>query len=191
MILVSVCFKPAHTSIKDFNFSFQPSIDKRTINDCLTCNFITEKRNIVFIGNPGTGKTHLAIAIKALIKGYKVLFTPVSEMLHNINASRADNSYYQKVDYYLKPELLILDELGFKRLPDYSDDDFFEIISKRYEKVSLIITTDKSFEQWGDIFTDNILSAVILDRVVHYSTIIKINSPSYRAKDLKKGGDKL
>jgi DNA replication protein DnaC len=171
---------PAHKNIEDFDFSFQPSIDKRIINDCLTCNFITEKRNIVLIGNPG--KTHLSIsiAIKALMKGYKVLFTPVAEMLHNLNAAKADNTYYQKVDYYLKPDLLILDELGFKKLPGYSADDFFEIISKRYEKGSLIITTNKSFEQWGDIFTDNILASAILDRVVHYSTIIKINGPSFR-----------
>src|SRR5665648_76529 len=148
------------------------------------------------------GKTHLsiAIAIKALMKGYRVLFTPVSELLHNLNAAKADNTYYQKVDYYLKPDLLILDELGFKRLPGYSADDFFEIISKRYEKGSVIITNNKTFEQWGDIFTDNILASAILDRVVHYSTIIKINGPSYRpvcvqrtgrAKDLKKGGGKF
>jgi len=96
------------------------------------------------------------------MKGYKVLFTPVSEMLHNLNAAKADNTYYQKVDYYLKPDLLILDELGFKRLPRYSADDFFEIISKRYEKGSLIITTNKTFEQWGDIFTDNILASAYL-----------------------------
>ena len=93
-------------------------------------------------------KTHLSIsiAIKALIKGCKVLFTPVAEMLHNLNAAKADNTYYQKVDYYLRPDLLILDELGFKKLPGYSSDDFFEIISKRYKKGSLIITTNKFFE---------------------------------------------
>jgi len=179
---------PAHKTIEDFNFSFQPSIDKKVINDLLTGSFINEKKNAVFIGNPGTGKTHLsiAIAIGALKKGFKVLFTPVSEMLHNLNASKADNSYWQKVAYYLSFDLLVLDELGFRKLPSYSADDFFEIISKVYEKSSVIITTNKSFEQWSDIFSDSILAAAILDRIVHYSTVVKINGPSYRAKNLKR-----
>ncbi len=183
---------PAHKTIEDFDFSFQPTINKRDINDYLTCNFIKERKNIVFIGNPGTGKTHLsaAIGIQALKKGYKVLFTSVSEMLRNLNTAKADNSYYQKVNHYLGPELLIMDELGFKKLPDYSADDFFEIISKRYEQGSVIITTNKSFEQWSDIFADNILATAILDRIVHHSSIINIKGPSYRAKELKKGGHK-
>lgn len=179
---------PAQKTAEDFDFNFQPSIDKKVINDCFTCQFIRERRNIVFIGNPGTGKTHLsiAIAIKALAKGHKVLFTSVSEMLAALNAARADNSYYQKINFYLAPDLLILDELGFKKLPAYSADDFFEIISKRYEKGSVMITTNKTFEQWGDIFQDHIMASAILDRIVHYSTVIKINGPSYRAKNIKK-----
>ena len=183
---------PSYKTIEDFDFTFQPSIDKRVINDCLVCSFVKERQNIVFVGNPGTGKTHLAIAIgiKALMKGHKVLWTSVSEMLHNLHYSKADNSYYQKVNLYLTPDLLILDELGFRKLPNYSADDFFEIISKRYEKGSVIITTNKPFEDWPEIFSDNTLSSAILDRVVHYSTIIKINGPSYRAKDVKKGGGK-
>lgn len=174
-------------TLEDFDFSFQPSIDKRIINDCSTCSFIKEHSNVVFIGPPGVGKTHLAtgLAIKALMKGYKVLFTSVSEMLHTINSSKADNSYYQKIAYYTNPDLLILDELGFKKLPSYSADDFFEIIAKRYEKGSVIITTNKNFEQWNDIFDDNTLSQAIIDRIAHHSSVIKITGNSYRAKNLK------
>lgn len=181
---------PAHKTIEDFDFSFQPSIDKKIINDCLTCSFIKERKNIVFVGNPGTGKTHLSIAmgIKALAKGCKVLYIPVSEMLQVLHASKADNSFYQRVDFFLSFDLLILDELGFKKMPGYSVDDFFEIISKRYERGSVIITTNKPFEQWGDIFADNILAEAILDRIVHHSVLFKINGPSYRAKDFKKAG---
>jgi DNA replication protein DnaC len=107
----------------------------------------------------------------------------------NLHFSKADNSFYQKLSYYLAPDILILDELGFKKLPNYSADDFFEVISKRYEKGSMIITSNKSFEQWTDIFADMTLSSAIIDRVMHHCTLIKINGPSYRTKNLKKGGD--
>ena len=142
---------PAHKTIDDFDFGFQPSIDQKLINDVMTCQFIKENRNVIFIGNPGTGKSHLATAIglQALSKGYKILFTSVADMLYQLHMSKADNSYYKKMQEYLNPDLLILDELGFKKLPNYSADDFFEIISRRYEKGSCIITTNKIFEQWG------------------------------------------
>ena len=181
---------PYSKNIEDFDFSFQPSIDKRTVNDICTCSFVKEARNVVFIGNPGTGKSHLSIGIgiKAILKGYKVLFTQVSEMLQNLYFSKADNSYYGKLNYYLSPDLLILDELGFKKIPAYSADDFFEVISKRYEKGSVIITTNKKFEAWGEIFADPVLASAIIDRIVHYSTVIHINGPSYRTKDIKKKG---
>lgn len=179
---------PSHKSIEDFDFTFQPSIDKKLINDCLTCQFIRDKRNIVFIGNPGTGKTHLSIAIAmmALKKGYKVLFTTTAQLLHELHGAKADNSFNKRLNYYLAADLLVIDELGFKKIPNYSADDFFEIISRRYEHSSIIITTNKTFEQWGEIFADNILASAVLDRIVHYSEIFKINGQSYRQKDMKK-----
>lgn len=183
---------PYSKNIEDFDFNFQPSIDKRKINDICTCQFVKERQNVVFIGPPGTGKSHLSIGIgiKAVLKGYKVLFTQVNEMLQALYFSKADNSFYSKLNYYLAPDLLILDELGFKKIPAYSADDFFEVISKRYEKGSVIITTNKSFEAWGEIFTDPVLASAIIDRIVHYSTVIKINGPSYRTKGIRvKGGD--
>lgn len=177
---------PSYKTIEEFNFAFQPSIDRKQINDASTCMYIEERRNIIFMGNPGTGKTHLSIGlgIKALAMNYTVLFTSVSEMLYQLHISKADNSYYKKLSEYLSVDLLILDELGFKKLPGYSVDYFFDVISKRYEKGACIITTNKNFEQWGEIFADIELSSAILDRVMHHSTMIKINGPSYRVKNV-------
>jgi DNA replication protein DnaC len=179
---------PAHKTVEDFDFSFQPSLNKKQINDALTCQFIKEKRNLTFIGNPGTGKTHLsiAVALRALSKNFKVLFTSVSEMLYQLHISKADNTYYKKLEEYLRPDLLVLDELGFKKFPQYAADDFFEVISKRYEAGSLIITTNKPFEEWSTIFGDSILAGAILDRIVHHSMIFTIKGPSYRSKTLQK-----
>lgn len=109
---------PSHKTIEEFDFTFQPSIDKKKMNDIITCQFIEEKKNIILIGDPGTGKTHLSIAIgiKALQKKYKILFTSVSEMLCNLHISKADNSYYKKLREYTSSDLLVLDELGFKKV---------------------------------------------------------------------------
>jgi len=110
----------------------------------------------------------------------------VKTRLKEFKLSGIYNSYYAKLSYYLSPDLLILDELGFKKIPAYSADDFFEVISKRYEKGSVIITTNKSSQSWGEIFADPVLASAIIDKIVHYSVIININGPSYRTKDIKK-----
>ena len=179
---------PSIKRLEDFDFSFQPTIDQKTIADLATCQFINAKENIILVGQSGTGKTHLAIsfAIKALSKEYSVYFTTVSDLLYNLHIAKADNSYPRKLKQIVNYDLLILDELGFKQLPKYSSDDFFAIISKRYEHKSTIITTNKEIEEWNDIFDEEVLTKAIVDRLMHHASIFNIRGKSYRMKKFKK-----
>lgn len=178
---------PHHKQLEDFDFSFQSSIDKKLISDLATCQFIKRKENAIFIGDSGTGKTHLSIslALKALSRDHTVFFTTVSDLLYNLHLAKADNSYHKKLKQVVDYDLLILDELGFKQLPKYSTDDFFNVISKRYEHKSTIITTNKIIEEWNDIFHEEVLTRAIIDRLLHHASIIPIKGKSYRLKNNK------
>lgn len=175
---------PQHKTLEEYSFNYQPSINKRFIYNLATCEFVRKKENVAFIGPPGTGKTHLAIAIglKAISQGYKVLFTTVNEMLEDLYISRADNSFQQRLRYYTGVDLLILDELGLKKLNQNSVDDFYEVISRRYEKSSTIVTSNKVFDEWARIFYDPVLATAILDRFVHHCHFVVIKGESYRMK---------
>lgn len=176
---------PQHKTLEEFNFLYQPGLNRNQIYNLAACEFIRRKENIAFIGGPGVGKTHISIAIgiNAIDQGYSVLFAPLSEMLEDLYMSRADNSYRQKLKKYILPDLLIVDELGLKKLNQTSVDDFYDVISKRYEARSTIITTNKPFDEWGHIFYDLQLASAILDRFVHHCNFIVIDGPSYRMRD--------
>jgi DNA replication protein DnaC len=184
---------PVSKKIEDFDFAFQPSIEQKLINDLAICQFINKKENVILIGNPGTGKTHLAIGLaqKALQREYKVFYSTVSDMLYNLHISKADNSYHKKLKTIVEYDLLILDELGFKQIPKYSSDDFFNIIARRYESKSTIITTNKNFNQWNEVFGDEILTRAIIDRVIHHAYILEIKGKSYRMSKSSKNNINL
>jgi len=176
---------PQHKTLEEFNFSWQPGLNRQEIYGMGTCEFIRKKENIAFIGLPGTGKTHLSIAlgIKTIEQGYSVLFITLSEMLEELYISRADNSFRQKLKKYTQPDLLIIDELGLKKLNQSSVDDFYEVISKRYESNSTIITSNKDFSEWGRVLFDPILASAILDRFVHHCNFVTIDGESYRMRE--------
>jgi DNA replication protein DnaC len=176
---------PQHKTLEEFNFSFQPSLRRSQIYGMGTCEFIRKKENIAFIGFPGTGKTHLSIAlgIKAVEQGYSVFFTTLSAMLEDLYMARADNSFRQKLKRYTQPDLLIIDELGLKKLNQASVDDFYEVIAKRYETNSTIITSNKQFDEWGGVLFDPVLATAILDRFVHHCSFVMIEGDSYRMRD--------
>ncbi|EKD90104.1 MAG: IstB protein [uncultured bacterium] len=175
---------PFEKDMADFDFAFQPSIRKREIMELSTLRFLDRKANIFFIGQPGTGKTHLSVALglAALGQGKTVLFTTVWEMINALQQSRADYSYQKKIQNYLKPDLLILDELGYRSLAASTVEDFFEIVSRRYEKGSIIITSNRPIHEWDKVFIDKTLTAAVIDRLLHHSFVIEIKGESYRFK---------
>lgn len=175
---------PFEKDLTDFDFAFQPSIKKQEIIELSTCRFIEQRANLLFIGQPGTGKTHLsvALALSALGRGKTVLFTTVWDMINILQQSRADYSYQKKIQGYLQPDLLILDELGYRSMAEATVEDFFEIVSKRYEKGSIIITSNRALHEWDKVFIDKTLTTAVVDRLMHHCSLIEVKGESYRVK---------
>ncbi|EKD67210.1 MAG: IstB protein [uncultured bacterium] len=175
---------PFEKGLEDFDFTFQPALKKQDMLELATLRFLDKKANVIFQGLPGTGKTHLsvALALKALGYGKTVVFTSVWDMINTLQQSRADYSYQKKIQTYLKPDLLILDELGYRSMAESTVEDFFEIVSRRYEKGSIIITSNRAISEWDKVFIDKTLTTAVVDRLLHHCTVIEIKGDSYRFK---------
>jgi len=184
---------PFIKTLEEFDFSFQPSIREKEIIALGSLDFVEKKENIIFLGPPGVGKTHLSVAlgIKACMAKYRVAFITAQKLLEELLLSAKDGSLLDKLLGYSRLNLLIIDELGYMPVTKEQANLLFRLVSMRYEKGSIILTSNYNFNEWGEIFSDQVVAAAIIDRLVHHARIFYINGTSYRLKGkLKAANDR-
>lgn len=177
-------------TLEQFDFAFQPSIDRKVVRELAGLAFVDRAENVVLLGPPGVGKTHLAIAlgVKAAEGGHRVMYLTLEQLLTRLQKAKAENRLERTLQQLTYPKVLILDELGYLTMTREEAGLFFRLITRRYEKAPLIVTSNKSFLDWGEIFGDQVLATAILDRLLHHATTINIKGESYRLKEKRKAG---
>jgi DNA replication protein DnaC len=181
---------PFVKTIAQFDFAFQPSIDPKQINELATLRFVHEAGNVVFLGPPGVGKTHLAVALSvaAIEGGFSCSFATAHNLITTLGKSAREGRLKESLRYYLRPKVLVIDEVGYLPLDEVGANILFQLISARYEKGSIILTSNKSYTEWGHIFGETTIATALLDRLLHHSTTINIRGESYRLKERRKAG---
>jgi DNA replication protein DnaC len=177
---------PFLKTLEEFDFSFQPQLDEKLLRELANLGFLTTAHNILFIGPPGVGKTHLAVALglKAAYARKRTLFFTAEEIINELITAEVSKQLPQYLDVLSRVDLIIIDELGYLQITPQSASLFFRLITKRYEKGSVIVTSNKAFEEWGDIFGDDVVAAAIIDRLLHHSYPFLIQGKSYRMKEI-------
>ncbi len=180
---IKVAKIPVIKTLDNFNFAHPDKIDAEKIRFLFRLNFIEKKENVIFCGGVGMGKSHLtsALAYKACTKGFNVIFTTAVDLINTLKLSKRENNLTKRINRYIKPELLIIDELGYMPVDKEACDLLFQVISKRYEQGSIIITTNRPYKEWPIIFNnDATVTSAILDRLLHHVETITIEGSSYR-----------
>ena len=189
--MVKVGAFPHHKELKDFDFSFQPTINQQQILDFETLRFLDNQENIVFLGSSGVGKTHLALAIgiAAAKKRFSTYFIKCHDLIQQLKKAKLENHLDDRLKHFCKYRLLIIDELGYLPIEKEDSKLFFQLIDMRYEKKSTFLTTNINFSNWDDIFFDTVIASAILDRILHHAYVVNITGKSYRLKDYIKNDD--
>ena len=176
---------PFKKTLEDYEFGFQPSVSENQIRELANLSFIKNNENIIFIGNPGTGKTHLAVSlgIEAAKHRNSVYFVTCHNLMQKLNKAQKENRLDKQLQHLAQYKVLIIDEIGYLPVDHQGSNLFFQLIARRYMNKSTIVTTNMPFSRWGEVFSDNTLASAVLDRLLHYSHIIRITGNSYRIKD--------
>ena len=168
-----------------FDFGFNPGINRQQVFDLATCAFVRQRRNVLICGQTGVGKTHVAQAVahEAARQGFEVLYTTADQLLRHLHAGRADGSTDQRLQRYLAPALLVIDDFGLKPLPPTGPVDLYDVINGRYEKGSIVVTSNRAPSEWPELFGDPLLANAGLDRLGHRATVLLISGRSFRMAD--------